>query len=147
MRKTALALLLVMTIATLGAIGMSCSRSDAPMQSTFLAEQGVWFWLQSDGGLNNELIQLDSVSFARALVFNPLGTVEFWETEKTQGFIQPEWEVGYTIDWEDVDSERKKVLRYAGGIHAPQSVEFIGRDTLVLTDLIVNGYTHTYERF
>ncbi len=147
MKKTALALLLAMTIATLGAIGMSCSRSDTPMQSTFLAEQGIWFWLQSVGGLNNELLHVDSVSFARALVFNPLSTVEFWETDTSGRFTEPEWEVGYTIDWEDVDSVRKKVLRYADGIHAPQSVEFIGRDTLVLTDLIVNGYTHTYERF
>ena len=147
MRKTALALLLVITIATLGAIGMSCSRSDAPMQSTFLAEQGVWFWLQSVGGLNNELLLVDSVSFARALVFNPLSTVEFWETDMSGSFTEPEWEVGYTINWEDVDSVRKRVLRYANAIHAPQSVEFIGRDTLVLTDLIVNGYTHTYERF
>ena len=147
MRKTALALLLVMTIATLGAIGMSCSRGDAPMQSTFVEEQGAWFWIQSFGGLNNELLLADSASFARAVVFNPLGTVEFWETERPGSFTEPEWEVGYTIDWEDVDSVRKKVLRYADGIHAPQTVEFLGRDTLVLTDLIINGYTHTYERF
>ena len=146
MRKTALALLLALTIATLGAIGMSCSRSDTPMQSTFLAEQGAWFWIQSFGGLNNELLHVDSVSFARALVFNPPSTVEFWETDTTGSFIEPEWVVGYTIDWEDVDSVRTKVLRYADGIHSPQTVEFIGRDTIILTDLIINGYTHTYFR-
>lgn len=159
MRKTALALLLALTIATLGAIGMSCSRSDTPMQSTFLAEQGVWFWLQSVGGLNNELLHVDSVSFARALVFNPPSTVEFWETDTSGSFIEPEWVVGYTIDWtvdmvvqqtegetDDTLFVRRQVLRYEGGIHAPQTVDFIGRDTLVLTDRIVHGYTHTYFR-
>ncbi|MCK4460694.1 MAG: hypothetical protein KAW46_02765 [candidate division Zixibacteria bacterium] len=130
------------------------------MQSAFVAEQGAWLWIQSFGGLNDELLLADSAPFARALVFNPLGSVEFWETEWSESFVEPEWEVGYTIEWtvdtvvrqaegETVDSVvvRRQVLRYEGGIHAPQTIEFIGRDTLVLTDLMINGYTHTYERF
>ena len=146
MKKSTLVVLLLSSMVVLVVFTMSCSRGDAPMQSTFLAEQGAWFWIQSLGGLNNELLLADSASFARALVFNPTSTVEFWETDTSGSFVEPRWEVNYTIDWEDVDSVRKKVLRYAGGIHAPQTVDFIGRDTLILVDLIVNGYTNTYYR-
>ena len=159
MKKSTLVVLLLSSMVVLVLFAMSCSRGDAPMQSTFLAEQGAWFWIQSFGGLNNELLLADSASFARALVFNPLGTVEFWETEWSESFVEPEWEVGYTIEWtvdtvvrqtegETVDTVevRQQVLRYEGGIHAPQTVDFFGRDTLVLTDRIVNGYAHTYSR-
>ncbi|MDH3892215.1 MAG: hypothetical protein OEV49_14145 [candidate division Zixibacteria bacterium] len=146
MKKTAPAVILALVMATLAVIGMSCSRDAAPVQSEFAAEQGVWGWLHSSGGLNNEELDVDSVSFLRVLYFTDLEVVEFYEVQKGANFIEPDYTSGYSIDWENVGSERVKVLRYDNDIHVPQIIEFPGRDSLVLTDLKVNGYTHIYFR-
>lgn len=147
MKKTAPAVLMALVIAILVVVGMSCSRSSSPVQGEFAAEHGAWGWLHATGGPNNEELDIDSVSFLRVLYFTDLQTVEFYHIEKTEMFTEPDYVVGYSVEWENVDSDRVRVLRYENNFHVPQIIEFPGRDSLVLTDLVVDGYTHTYIRF
>jgi len=146
MKTRAPAILAVTFLVALAGIGMNCSRSDTPIQSSFSGEVGVWYWLQSVGGINNDTLILGSESFLRGLYFDSKRTVEFYEWDTSEVVIDPVFRVGYTIAWENVGAERRKVLRYEGDVHGPQTVEFMGRDTLILTDLLIDGYTHRYFR-
>lgn len=147
MKKTTPTVILALAIATLAVIGLSCSRNSAPIQSVFEAEYGAWGWLHAIGGMNNEELEIDSVSFPRVLYFTNLQTVEFYEIQKGEMLITPDYTVGYSIEWETVGSEHVKVLHYENDFHVPQIIEFPGPDSLILTDLVIDGYTHTYRRF
>lgn len=146
MKKTAPAVIMALAIATLVVISLGCSSNNAPAQSVFAAEHGAWIWVQATGGMNNEELEFDSVSFYRVMNFTSVHTVEFYQILRGETFTTPDYTVGYTIEWENVGSERVKVLHYENDFHAPQTVEFPGRDSLVLTDLVIDGYTHTYIR-
>ena len=146
MKKTTPAVLMALVIGTLAVIGMSCSRDSSPAQSAFAAEHGQWFWMESEGGLDNELVQVDSVDYYRILQFTEPPWAILAEVDKDDQMASYYFEGPYTIAWETHDSERVRVVRYSGGAYAPQVMEFFGRDTLVLTDLAINGYTHTYLR-
>ena len=98
-----------MILATLGAIGMSCSRSDTPMQSTFVEEQRQWLRLQSVDGMNDDMILVDSVDFFRSLWFTDFQTVHIDQAAKGELFYEPDYTVGYSIQWEQVGPERKRV--------------------------------------
>ena len=152
MKKTAPAVIMALAIATLAVIGLSCSRNNAPAQSLFAAEHGQWAWLESEGGLDNELVQVDSVGYYRVLQFSqpPRAILAEFDKVDNMGFYY--FDGPYTVDWETRDttgtgdSTRVRVVHYSGGAYAPQIMNFLGSDTLVLTDLAINGYTHTYRR-
>jgi hypothetical protein len=146
MKKTAPAVIMALAIATLVVISLGCSNNSSPAQSVFAAEHGQWVWLESEGGLNTELIQVDSVDYYRVLQFTepPWAILAEFDKEERIGFYY--FQGPYSITWETHDSERVQVVRYSGGAYAPQIMGFLGNDTLVLTDLAVNGYTHTYLR-
>jgi len=146
MKTRAPALAATTMLLALAVIGLSCSHSGAPLQSVFVAEQGQWYWLQSVGGLNNDTVYVDSVNYYRLLQFTQSGMAYLGKINKADMQDSLYFAVPYWVEWETMDSERVRVLHYAGGVYPSQVAEFLGRDTLILTDMAVDGYTHSYVR-
>ncbi len=146
MKRTTLAILLTLALVVMAVIGTGCSRSSSPVKSTFAAEHGTWFWLESVGGIAGTKVEVDSVDFNLYLKFTIRDTV--WSVQVPKGTppVGADFRAGYSISFETYNSEQVKVLRYEQDVHAPQAMEFRGRDTLILTDLASDGFTHKYLR-
>jgi hypothetical protein len=125
-------------------IGFGNCNTGTPVASEISQLHGSWKWLQSVGGFAGETRTPESTGHTVSIVFGVDGKAQFYQ----DGIAQIRYPYIVTNEKPYPDAKDIYFVEFLGA-PAPsnkQMISYKGVDTLLLADLCIDCYQHTYAR-
>lgn len=118
-----------------------CSKVTSPTEPV-LDVLGNWNWVESVGGFAGRTMTPKSEGFTLRLVFKFDNRSEFYRNDTLSASTK------FTISRQVIGSDSVKVISYENNpyMYKSQYITVVHNDTLILQDLCMDCYRHTFTR-